>query len=98
MNRVGGWGTRLSNSTSSRVRFRIKLFSVPMIASASSLGQHANDGVDIQQSHCRQAPLSLQFARFTICIETPKEESLLKRVRVVDSHTGGEPTRTVIEG
>ena len=27
-----------------------------------------------------------------------KEERLLKKVRVIDSHTGGEPTRTVIEG
>jgi len=27
-----------------------------------------------------------------------KEERLLKQVRVIDSHTGGEPTRTVIEG
>jgi 4-hydroxyproline epimerase len=28
----------------------------------------------------------------------PKEEHFLKRVQVIDSHSGGEPTRTVIEG
>jgi 4-hydroxyproline epimerase len=45
----------------------------------------------------RRHLLSTTHGPLTISSES-KEERLLKRIRVIDSHTGGEPTRTVIEG
>jgi 4-hydroxyproline epimerase len=46
---------------------------------------------------CCQAPFSGACALYNLHRES-KRSRLLEHVRVVDSHTGGEPTRTVIEG
>src|SRR5579859_4670755 len=61
--------------------------------------QLAKGVVDIDaKKHIGTEPPLPVVHTLTIWIETAKQERLLEQVRVVDSHTGGEPTRTVIEG